>query len=220
MGATTPATHSSRCQGKDSADTILKPAPKRSSRTASRKGFEFIADVNPHSVETQASERLQTYLESVKELWKDPTVQFGSNCADLLSRKTEMKLTILVRSESSSDDAQGGKSTSSLVGFLVYNVHPKKKYMSIRRLAIAPEYRQQGHASLFMNWCIRQPNVSYLAATSLPDAVGFYRAYGFRKVETWHTGGTAQPDDEPKSNQVYMEYRPGRCKGRQRKTCK
>jgi len=172
---------------------------------------EFMVDVafqGPQAkltsgVEVQASKRLQGLLQSAKELWKDQTVTFTGDCEEFLSEHKDLKLTLL---------AQG----DSLVGFIMYRLHPKKNvvgaHMSISRLAIAPEFRRQGFAGQFMKWGMRQPGVSFLAVTSLPKALDFYKAFGFRKVETWHTGGTARPDEEPElgTNQVYLEYNPSK----------
>lgn len=170
---------------------------------------EYMVDVEFSGVEVQASKKLQGLLQSVKELWKEQTVTFGGDCEEFLSKHKDLKMTIL---------AQG----DSLVGFIMYRLHPKKNvaaHMSISRLAIAPEFRRQGYAGQFMKWGMRQPGVSFLAVTSLPKALDFYKAFGFRKVETWHTGGTAQPDEEPElgSNQVYLEFNPSKNNGKKQK---
>jgi len=186
----------------------LDLSPNIASKVSNVKGHRdllFIEDVKFASVETEASEQLQGLLGSVKTLWKE--VHFGGDCLEFMAKDSGLKLTLLVQVEPSSDNTQECGSIS-LVGFLVYKLHPQKKYLSIRRVAVSPAFRRQGHAAGLMNWCVRVPGIAYLALTSTARALPFYRAFGFRKVETWHTGGTAHPDDEVEIGQVYMEYRP------------
>jgi len=181
------------------------------------KDLLFIEDVKLASVETGDSEQLQTLLCAVRELWTE--VHFGGDCVEFMEKDSALKLTMFVRVESLPDNTQN----ISLVGFIVYKLHPIKKYLSVRRLAVSPVFRRQGHAGQLMKWCVRQPLVVYLALTSTVKALDFYKAFGFRKVETWHTGGTAHPDDEVELGQVYMEYRPGgkgKGKGARRKACR
>lgn len=179
------------------------------------KDLVFIEDVKLASVETGDSEQLQTLLLAVRELWKE--VHFGGDCVEFMEKDSAHKLTMFVRVESLPDNTQN----ISLVGFIVYKLHPMKRYLSVRRLAISPAFRRQGHAGQLMNWCVRQPLVVYLALTSTIKAIDFYKAFGFRQVETWHTGGTAKPDDEVELGQVYMEYRPGgKSKGAKKKACR
>jgi len=174
----------------------VSPASKLTSQVKSGSKVSFIEDV-PFSVgaETQASEELQRLLPDINALWK--TVRFGGSLSNLFSSYTGLKLTIMTHAE-----------TNSLIGFLVYKINPQTNCLSIRRVAISPDFRHQGFAGQMMQWCIRHPGVAYLAATSLHKALGFYKAFGFRKVETWHSGGTAKPDDEPEHDQVYMEFHP------------
>jgi len=113
--------------------------------------------------------------------------------------------------------AQGCQATSALVGFIVYKIKPADKTLSISRVAVMPEFRGQGYGRLFMEWCLCQPGVSKLALTATPRALRFYRAFGFRKVDTWHQGGTAHPDEEPTDEQVYMEFRQGNAKAKKQR---
>lgn len=186
----------------------LDLSPNIASKVSTVKGHRdllFIEDVKFASAETEASEQLHRILGSAKALWNE--VHFGGDCLEFMAKDSALKLTFLVQVEPSSDNTQECGSIS-LVGFLVYKLHPQKKYLSIRRVAVSPAFRRQGHAAGLMNWCVRIPGIAYLALTSTVRALPFYRAFGFRKVETWHTGGTAHPDDEVEIGQVYMEYRP------------
>jgi len=178
-------------------------------------------DLDPASPETQSSEFKMSLLEAVQELWINSSVRFGGELLELLENNSDVKLTVMIRSDA--DDGQSYSASDSLIGFIAYRINNKlgeKKYMCIRRLAISPNFQRQGRASQFMKWCLRQPGVGYLTCTSLARAHAFYRAFGFRKVETWSQGGTAHPDDKPAETQVYMEYHPGAQKGKKNKARK
>lgn len=168
-------------------------------------------EVDPASAEVQASEQHQILLASVQELWSGSG--FSGTCVNFLAKHKEVMLTLLVQAPAS-DNIQNCM-MGDLVGFLVYRINHPQKYMSIRRLAIMPKFRRQGHGRQFIDWCIRQAGVSFISATSVARSVDFYLALRFRKAETWHTGGVVRPDDEPEGNQVYMEYHPmGSKKGK------
>lgn len=218
VAASEPSLRSLRKRG-SRASLKFELSPNAASKVSPVKGdgdFVFIEDVHLASAEAEDSEQLQSLLCAVGNLWKE--VKFGGECFDFMAKDSALKLTILARVEPSSDNPQKGSAGSiSLVGFLVYKLHPNKKYLSVRRLAVSPALRRQGRARQLMNWCVRVPCVNYLALTSIPRALDFYRSFGFRKVDTWHTGGTAHPDDEPTIDEVYMEYRPGAHKGTQRR---
>lgn len=184
------------------------------------KDIIFIEDVKIDNVEAGDSEQLKVLLCDIRNLWKE--VKFGSDFFEFMAKHTAVKLTILARVNPALDNSQECNSENlSLVGFLLYQLHPKKKCLSVRRLAVSPALQRRGHARQLMKWCVRVPGVNYLALTSLPAAVPFYRSFGFRKVETWHSGGAGRPDDEPcNDNQVYMEYCPGTQGAQRRKARK
>lgn len=175
---------------------------------------EFIEDVDPSHADTQASEQLRMLMEAVEELWCDRSVRFGGTCAEVLKKKNGSKLTILSRADIV--PAQDSHPASALIGFIVYRITPAEKKLNISRVAVMPEFRGQGYGRLFMEWCLRQPGVSKLTLTATARALGFYRAFGFRKVDTWHQGGTAHPDEEPTDEQVYMEFRPVNSKSKKK----
>jgi ribosomal protein S18 acetylase RimI-like enzyme len=193
--------------------------PRRRAKAKSAQDFELI-DIDPASPEVESSQRLQTLLQAIQELWTEKSVGFPGQFASLLSGNRELKLAAMVAIDPQSDGKEGRGDAGSLIGFILYRINREKKYLSIRRLAIAPEYRRQGRAGQLLNWCLRIPGVCYLTVTSISRAVEFYRAFGFRKVQTWHEGGTGHPDDEPEGNQAYMEYHPGTYKGKKTKAIK
>jgi len=188
----------------------LRPCEKSNPSHSSRE-FGFLT-VDPTNVQSDASEHdTGTHLSSIQELWV--AAGFGGSCVEFLAKRSDLKLTILVRPAS----LEVPQECSCLVGFLVYRINHAKRYMSIRRLAIMPEFRGQGYGREFIKWCIVQPGVTFLSLTSVSRSVGFYRAVGFRKAATWHAGGNVRPDDEPQLDQVYMEYHPKAGKGRPNK---
>jgi GNAT superfamily N-acetyltransferase len=174
---------------------------------------KFIEDVDV----TDASEEIQMLMEAVEALWCDRSVRFGGTCTELLNKNNGYKLTILSQAELV--PSQGCQATSALIGFIVYKINAAEKKLSIARVAVLPEFRGHGYGRLFIEWCARYPGVSKLALTATARALGFYRAYGFRKVATWHQGGTAHPDEEPTDEQVYMEFqcRTGNSKGKKQR---
>jgi ribosomal protein S18 acetylase RimI-like enzyme len=173
----------------------------------------FIEDIDL----TDASEEIQKLIEAVEALWCDRSVRFGGTCTELLKKNNGYKLTIL--SQEDLVPSQGCQANSAIIGFIVYKINAAEKKLSIARVAVMPEFRGHGYGRLFMEWCVRQPGLSKLALTATARALGFYRAFGFRKVATWHQGGTAHPDEEPTDEQVYMEFqlRPGNSKGKKQR---
>lgn len=174
--------------------------------------FRFLA-VDPASMQSQTSELDIALLSSIQGLWT--ASGFGGTCIDFLSKCNDLKMTILVPSHSFKYAKECV--ITCLIGFLVYRIDSANRYMSIRRFAVMPKFRRQGHGRAFMDWCIWQPGVNFLSLTSVSRSVGFYRAIGFRKTDTWHEGGKVRPDDEPQPDQVYMEYHPKSGKGKRSK---
>lgn len=213
--ASTPSPQRRRVSAASLNLNISPDAADKESYIKNNRDCVFIEDIKVAHADTQASEPLQRLLCSTQALWKD--AKFGGDCLEFMAKDSELRLTILLRAEPFPDDTEECTARStSLVGFLVYKLHPKTshhpRYLSIRRVAVSPAFRRQGYAGELMNWCVRVPSATYLAATSTSRALEFYRAFGFRKVETWHTGGKAHPDDEVELGQVYIEYHPSKKK--------
>lgn len=101
----------------------------------------------------------------------------------------------------------------------MYRLRPDYDAFSVAKLAIVPEHRGKGHGCRLMDWCVRyakkQPNITYISLSSLPEAVRFYKRIGFRAVDV----SLNQKDDdgvEFVEGQVYME-KITRGKGSRRK---
>lgn len=176
---------------------------------------EFIEDVDLSHDLKSTSDHLQRLMQSVEELWCDRSVRFGGTCAELFGKNNGSKLTILSRTDCTY--TEGCRDTGALVGFIVYKIKDADKKLYISRVAVMPEFRGHGYGRLFLEWCLRQPGVSKLALTATARALGFYRAFGFRKVATWHQGGSAHPDEEPTDEQVYMEFCRSTAKGKKQR---
>lgn len=186
---------------------------------------EFIENIQPFSQVTQSSERLKAIMKEVSLLSHDA---FEEDALAMVTRKGGWKMTLLVRPEGSVDATDlplddfslDDTQTPSLIGFLVYRLRPELESLSIAKLAIVPEHRQQGHGRRLIEWCMKsakkQPSIAYISLSSLPEAVKFYHRIGFRAPEiSLEKAAAAQcgPDDELVEGQVYMEYR---VKGRGR----
>jgi len=182
--------------------TEMKPVKPTKSKKSTDK-FEFVEIGSACNAEQSAM------LSSVQELWT--AVGFGGKCKDFMGRNNELKLVLLTQKSLPDDSLEC--SVNAVVGFLAYRINREKKYMSIRRLAIMPQFQRQGHGRRFVQWCMQRPGVSFLSVTSVERSVGFYQALGFKKAATWHAGGKVCPDDDVELNQEYMEYYPRSCKG-------
>jgi len=185
------------------------PTPKASRQPA----FEILEGLQPFSAAVQGSERLRSIMRAVSDLSHDA---FEEDAQDMVTRKARWKMTLLVCPEGSEE--LSGFSLDGppmpLIGFLVYRLRPELQCLSIAKLAITPEHRRQGHGCRLIEWCVRlakkQPNVAYIALSSLPEAVRFYQRMGFRKFDI----RIAQDQDDLVEGQVYMEKQ---IKGRRRK---
>jgi len=181
------------------------PTPKARKEPA----FEFIEGVQPFAVGVKDSERMESLLKAVSLLSKEA---FEEDALEMITRKNKWRLTLLALPEKQSllgfhlDDEH--EQPPALIGFLVYKLRPELNCLSVAKIAIVPEHRRQGHGCRMIDWCVRlarkQQNVSYIALSSLPEAVKFYTRIGFRKFDVQLNGGCA-PDEDLVEGQVYME---------------
>lgn len=215
---------------KISGENIVTPAGKpilsssEAKSTKCMKALRFV-EIDPSSL--QSNRTMQTIqglrfadteadnaiLVSLEVLWK--TAGFSKTLAEFITKNIDSKLTLLV--QDSEDISQKCGLGGCLVGFLIFRIDREKKYLSIRRVAIDPEFQRQGHGRRFIKWSMQQPGVAFLSLTALSKSVAFYDALGFRKAQTWSTGGKVRPDDEPELNNTYMEYHPSAGKGKKNK---
>jgi len=191
---------------------------------------EFIENVQPFAVTTQASERLKAIMAEVSLLSQDA---FDEYALHLVTRKSGWKMTLMARAEGDEDASDcmpldgfclDGGPTPMLIGFLIYRLRPELESFSIAKLAVIPEHRGRGHGRRFIEWCIasakKQKTIAYISLSSLPEAIKFYERMGFRTVDVnLEKAGNDQcgVGEELVEGQVYMEYRiKGRSKGRKK----
>lgn len=205
----------------------IAPTPK----APKEPPFQFIENIQPFAIATQSSEFLKGVMQEVRLLSNDA---FEEDALSMVSRKSGWRMTLLTRPEGFQDTSStrlegfcldgddGDGPCPSLIGFLVYRLRPDLDCVSIAKLAIVPEHRQQGHGRRLIEWCIKsakkQNNVAFVSLSSLPEAVKFYQHIGFRP-ENVKIEDTARaqcgPDEGLVEGQVYMEYRiKGRSKAK------
>lgn len=204
----------------------IAPTPK----AAQEALFEFIENIQPYSVATQACDRLKSIMKEVTVLSHDA---FEEDALHLVTRKSGWKMTLMVLPEGAADASlmpllgfslDDDEPCQHLIGFLVYRLRPELESLSIAKLAIVPEHRQQGHGRRLIEWCVKsakkQPQIAYISLSSLPEAVKFYNRIGFRAVDVNLLNTDCcrcEADEELVEGQVYMEYRlKGRSKARKK----
>jgi len=186
--------------------------------------FEFLENIQPFSLTVKSSERPKALTKEVSLLSQDA---FEEDALTYVTRKGGWKMTIMALPEGAKDcselpfdgfclDGPG----PSLIGFIIYRLRPELDSLSIAKLAIVPEHRQRGHGRRLIEWCIKlgkkQPEITFISLSSLPEAVKFYLALGFKAIDVkLENCVSAQcgPDEDLVEGQVYMEYR---IKGRSR----
>lgn len=189
--------------------------------------YEFIENIQPFGVQTQASDRLKSLMPQVSFLSNDA---FEEDALAMVTKRSGWRMTLMACPEGFEDasrlpldgfclDDSDGLSPS-LIGFLVYRLRPELDCLSIAKLAIVPEHRGQGHGRTFIDWCIKyakkQSSIAFISLSSLPEAVKFYQHIGFRAVDV-KLACECGPDEDLVEGQVYMEYRlKGRSAGRKK----
>lgn len=186
--------------------------------------FEFLENIQPFSQTVQSSERLKALTKEVSLL---SAAAFEEDALTYVTRKGGWRMTIIARPEGVQDCSElpldgfclDGPSPS-LIGFIVYRLRPELDSLSIAKIAIVPEHRQRGHGRRLIDWSIKlakkQPDITFISLSSLPEAVKFYLAIGFKAIDVkLENAVSAQcgPDEDLVEGQVYMEYR---IKGRSR----
>lgn len=189
----------------------MAPTPK----AAKEPEFEFIEAVQPFAPATRESERLLALCKATRELSLEA---FDEDACEMCTKRGRWKLTLLAAPGSpdlSGDDAfsmgenPGGP---SLIGFVVWRLNPEQQAFAIAKLAVMPEHRRRGHGCRMIDWCLRyakkQGNIIYVSLSSLPEAVCFYKAIGFKQVDVRIDESKAgcKDNEELVEGQVYMEY--------------
>jgi len=104
-----------------------------------------------------------------------------------------------------------------VLGYASYTIRPASSSLNIQKLAIARAHRRRGLGRSLLKFLIqlakrpqaaggskkaKAPPLEVIALSSLPEAVTFYKACGFREER-----GVALPadDDDLIEGQVYME---------------
>lgn len=192
----------------------VAPTPK-AGKDRKEPPVEFIENVQPFSVATQASPRLHSLVKEVSEL---SNAAFEEDALEMVTRKSRWKLTLLARPEGyvpASESAfmlDGPSDEPPLIGFIVYRLRPELESFSIAKLAIVPEHRRQGHGCRLVDWCFRnarkQSSINFISLSSLPEAVKFYQRIGFKAVDVKFDPATQCSEGEDfVEGQVYMEFR-------------
>jgi GNAT superfamily N-acetyltransferase len=214
---------SSRWQDDPVSVEDIAPTPKAPKE---QPPYEFIENIQPFGVSTQASERLKAIMKEVSLLSNDA---FEEDALGLVTRKGGWRMTLLARPEGSPDlicipldgFSLDAEVAPSLIGFVVYRLRPELESFSIAKIAIVPEHRQQGHGRRLIEWCIKnakkQSTIAYISLSSLPEAIPFYVRMGFKAIDVKAIDVTLAPDEDLVEGQVYMEYRlKGRSKARRK----
>lgn len=202
---------SMRWQEDPAAVEDVMPTPK----PPKEPEIETIENVQPFSAAVQSSERMRTLVQSVSEL---SMMAFDEDALSMVTRKARWKLTLLALPDGSGFSLDE-EPVPELIGFIVYRLRPELQSLSIAKLAIVPEHRRMGHGCRLIEWCVRcarkQPSISFIALSSLPEAVKFYQRLGFKKFDVkWRQD--KEPDEDFVEGQVYME-KPIRKGGRGKK---
>lgn len=181
--------------------------------------FEIIENVQPYIAATQSNERLKAIMKEVAELSHDA---FEEDALHMVTKKGGWKMTLMATPAGRQDEDTiplrgfmlDAAPCPSLIGFLIYRLRPDLESLSIAKLAIVPEHRQRGHGRRFIEWCVqsakKNPAISFISLSSLPEAVKFYQRLGFRDVDVKLDkvcGNQCGPDEDLVEGQVYMEYR-------------
>lgn len=170
-----------------------------------REALEVLPNVAPESEAVRSSPRLQTLLKQVSELSSDV---FHEDCLAVgVSKKKGWRLTLLARPVPEDPANCPPEDPTVLLGFIIFRFRADFRCLSIANIAVPESHRGRGFGKHLMDWCVRhaeQQKLQHLSLSSLPEAVKFYKAFGFKPVKV----ESVQADDEDLvEGQVYMEYR-------------
>lgn len=187
-------------------------------------GGEILEDFQPHEIPAQSSARHCALFRGASECSHK---LFGKDCVAMVAEKAHlrMKLTILGfpdglqevpdhEDDASLKDGCTKGMAGPFIGFIVHDFNTDTRHANILYLAVLPEFRRRGYGQSLVQWCQSQSGAERIALVSLPGALRFYRALGFRTVRTWSEGGTARPNMAVAEGEVYMEYQPAKGRGR------
>eukprot|EP00931_Biecheleriopsis_adriatica_P078233 TRINITY_DN51690_c0_g1_i1.p1 TRINITY_DN51690_c0_g1~~TRINITY_DN51690_c0_g1_i1.p1 ORF type:complete len:425 (-),score=144.46 TRINITY_DN51690_c0_g1_i1:53-1243(-) len=195
--AAAQAAEERRAAAKEAAEAAL--ARKR------REALEVLPNISPESEQVKNQPRLQALLKQVAEL---STEVFHEDCLDGgVSKKKGWRLTLLARPVPEDPENAPPEDPETLLGFMVFRFRPDFQCLSIAKIAVPEVHRGRGFGKHLMEWCTKyaeKQNLQHLSLSSLPDAVKFYRAFGFKPVKVDSIRGD---EDDLIEGQVYMEYR-------------
>merc|ERR1712176_949737 len=184
-----------------------KAAAEAALAKARREALEVLANISPSGDAAQGNPRLKELLRQVSELSLDI---FSEDCVKQgISKRTGWRLSILARPIPEDPSIMDGSAEepTELLGFMVFRFRPDWQCLSIAKIAVPQAHRGRGFGRHLMEWVTKyaqqQGNLQYLSLSSLPEAVKFYQAFGFKAVKI-----ESIPDSEDYvEGQVYMEYR-------------
>eukprot|EP00930_Biecheleria_cincta_P033013 TRINITY_DN22866_c0_g1_i1.p1 TRINITY_DN22866_c0_g1~~TRINITY_DN22866_c0_g1_i1.p1 ORF type:complete len:401 (+),score=123.87 TRINITY_DN22866_c0_g1_i1:232-1434(+) len=170
-----------------------------------REALEVLPNVAPESDAVRSNLRLQTLLKQVSELSSDV---FHEDClAAGVSKKKGWRLTLLARPVPEDPANCPPEDPTLLLGFIIFRFCTDFQCLSIAKIAVPEVHRGRGFGKHLMDWCVRhaeQQKLQHLSLSSLPEAVKFYKAFGFKPVKVESVNAD---DEDLVEGQVYMEYR-------------
>eukprot|EP00933_Yihiella_yeosuensis_P014104 TRINITY_DN12767_c0_g2_i1.p1 TRINITY_DN12767_c0_g2~~TRINITY_DN12767_c0_g2_i1.p1 ORF type:complete len:414 (-),score=127.98 TRINITY_DN12767_c0_g2_i1:372-1613(-) len=172
---------------------------------ARREALEVLPNVNPRGEGAESDSRIQGLLKQVAGLSQEV---FGEDCLAGVSKKSGWKLSLLARPPIEDPLNRPPEDPEVLLGFIVYRLRPDMQCLSIAKIAVPAIHRGKGFGRHLMDWSTKyakqQSNLQYLSLSSLPEAVKFYQAFGFKTVPV---SAVRDDDEDLIEGQVYMEYR-------------
>eukprot|EP00928_Gymnodinium_smaydae_P029212 TRINITY_DN22068_c0_g1_i1.p1 TRINITY_DN22068_c0_g1~~TRINITY_DN22068_c0_g1_i1.p1 ORF type:complete len:408 (+),score=119.99 TRINITY_DN22068_c0_g1_i1:60-1283(+) len=172
-----------------------------------REALEVIPNISPASEATRNDSRLKELLKQVSELSldifaEDPLKNGG------VSKKSGWRLSILARPIPVDPENAPPEEPTELLGFMVFRFRPDMQCLSVAKIAVPEKHRGRGFGRRLMEWVTKyakqQSDLQYLSLSSLPEAVKFYQAFGFKKVKV---DAVKEHDEDLIEGQEYMEYR-------------
>lgn len=186
-----------RAEQKALADAAL--ARKR------KVALEVLPNISPSGEEAKGDARMQALLKQVSGLSNEV---FGEDCLKGLSKKGGWRLSLLARPLVEDAENAPPEAPDVLLGFMVFRFRPDFNCMSIAKIAVPKIHRSKGFGRHLMEWVTKyaqqQGGLQHVSLSSLPDAVKFYSAFGFKKVPVT---SIREDDDDLIEGQEYMEYR-------------
>ena len=138
---------------------------------------EITLNIKPFSVNAQASPRLWSIVQQVKQIGE--SAFWGNNCLVDCNTRQGWRLNVISQPPAHGDE---------VFGFIVYKVDSQHKVLHIQYIAVSENHRRRGIGSKLIKSLqkyatntLTRNTVEKMACACVPEAVEFYQKHNFRK---------------------------------------